>query len=51
MRQSLEELIAAVSSKGGTTIAALESFRKDDFEGSVERAVDAAVRRAGELSE
>ena len=49
--KSLEELIAAVSSKGGTTIAALDSFRKDDFEGSVERAVDAAVRRAGELSE
>lgn len=49
--KSLEELIAAVSSKGGTTIAALDSFRKDDFEGIVERAVDAAVRRAGELSE
>ena len=49
--KSLEELIAAVSSKGGTTIAALESFRKDDFEGSVSRAVAAAVRRAGELSE
>lgn len=49
--RTLEELIAAVSSKGGTTVAALESFRKDDFEGSVLRAVDAAVRRAEELSE
>ena len=49
--KSLEELIAAVSSKGGTTIAALDSFRKDDFEGSVSRAVEAAVRRAKELSE
>lgn len=49
--KSLEALIQAVSSKGGTTVAALESFRKDDFEGSVLRAVDAAVRRAGELSE
>ena len=49
--KSLEELIAAVSSKGGTTVAALDSFRKDDFEGSVLRAVDAAVRRAKELSE
>lgn len=49
--KSLEELIAAVSSKGGTTVAALDSFRKDDFEGGVLRAVDAAVRRAKELSE
>lgn len=46
-----DELIAAVSSKGGTTIAALNSFEKDDFSGSVMRAVDAAVRRAEELSE
>ncbi len=49
--RSPDELIAAVSSKGGTTVAALESFRKDDFEGSVLRAVDAAVCRAKELSE
>ena len=49
--KSLEELIAAVSSKGGTTLAALDSFRRDDFTGCVRRAVDAAVRRAKELSE
>ncbi len=49
--RSPDELIAAVSSKGGTTVAALESFREDDFEGSVLRAVDAAVCRAKELSE
>ena len=48
---TLEELIEAVSSKGGTTVAALESFRKDDFAGAVSRAVAAAVRRAEELSE
>ena len=48
---SLEALIQAVSSKGGTTVAALDSFRRDDFEGSVLRAVDAAVRRAEELSQ
>ena len=48
---SLDELIAAVSSKGGTTLAALESFRKDGFEESVARAVDAAVKRSKELSE
>ena len=48
--KSLDELIAAVSSKGGTTVAALESFEKDGFERSVLHAVDAAARRAGELS-
>ncbi len=50
-QRSLSELIASVSSKGGTTVAALESFRKDDFEGSVSRAVKAAVKRAEELSQ
>lgn len=49
--RTLDELIGAVSSKGGTTVAALDSFAYDDFEGSVIRAVDAAVRRAEELSE
>lgn len=49
--RSLNELIAAVSSKGGTTVAALESFEKDDFGGAVSRAVKAAVKRAEELSE
>lgn len=48
--KSLQELIDAVSSKGGTTVAALGSFANDDFEGSVARAVDAAVKRAEELS-
>lgn len=48
--KDLRELIAAVSSKGGTTVAALESFTKDDFEGSVSRAVSAAAKRAEELS-
>ena len=47
---SPEALIAAVSSKGGTTVAALNSFEADDFMGSVKRAVDAAVRRSEELS-
>lgn len=49
--KSLDELIAAVSSKGGTTVAALESFARDDFRGSVARAVDACVKRAEELSQ
>ena len=48
---SLNELISAVSSKGGTTVAALDSFRKDEFQDIVERAVAAAVKRAKELSQ
>lgn len=48
--KSLQELIAAVSSKGGTTVAALGSLEKDDFTGAVSRAVSAAVKRAEELS-
>lgn len=48
--KSLSELIDAVSSKGGTTVAALDSFRRDDFAGSISRAVTAAVNRAEELS-
>ena len=49
--KTLDELIAAVSSKGGTTIAALQSFQKDNFEQSIARAVAAAAKRAEELSE
>lgn len=48
--KDLQELIDAVSSKGGTTVAALESFAGDDFTGSVARAVEAAKKRAEELS-
>lgn len=49
--KSLDDLIAAVSSRGGTTVAALDSFRSDGFEESVMRAVHAAAERARELSE
>lgn len=49
--KTLDELIAAVSSKGGTTVAALQSFQNDRFEQSISRAVAAAAKRAGELSE
>lgn len=49
--KSYDELIAAVSSKGGTTVAALSSFEADGFEKSISRAVSAAVKRAKELSE
>ena len=49
--KTLDELIGAVCSKGGTTIQAVESFRRDDFCGMIDRAVSACVRRAEELSE
>lgn len=49
--KSLDELIGAVSSKGGTTVAALNSFADDGFEDIVGRAVSAAVRRAEELAQ
>ncbi|MBB3227350.1 pyrroline-5-carboxylate reductase [Luteibacter sp. Sphag1AF] len=39
-----------VTSPGGTTQAALESFAADGFNAMVARAVDAARRRGGELS-
>lgn len=48
---SFEESIAAVTSKGGTTAAALACFERDGFAGIVESAVSAAVRRAEELSD
>lgn len=47
---SLTRLIQSVCSKGGTTIEAVKSFENDDFTGSIERAVDACVKRSKELS-
>jgi len=44
------ELRRAVSSPGGTTLAALDEFEKADFTGLVNRAVEAARLRAGELA-
>ncbi len=49
--KSLNDLILAVCSKGGTTIQAVESFRADDLYGTIDRAVTACVQRAEELSE
>ena len=42
---------AAVTSKGGTTEAALDSFASADFKGIVQQAVAAATRRGAELGE
>jgi pyrroline-5-carboxylate reductase len=44
------ELRQAVTSPGGTTQAALESFAAEDFPGLVLNAVEAALRRAEELA-
>lgn len=47
--QSPQEVVAAVSSPGGTTVAAREALGAGDFAEVVRRAVDAAVMRAREL--
>jgi pyrroline-5-carboxylate reductase len=44
------ELRVAVTSPGGTTQAALESFEAQDLSGLMARAVAAAYRRAEELA-
>jgi pyrroline-5-carboxylate reductase len=48
---SLTLLRERVTSKGGTTAAALESFDADGMRGAIERGVGAAVRRGRELGE
>ncbi len=47
---SIETLINNVTSPNGTTLAALNSFERDDFCGTVERAMDACTKRADEIS-
>ncbi len=47
---SPEELRDAVTSKGGTTAAALEVFKQADLRGAVQAAVKAACARSAELS-
>lgn len=44
-----DELIAKVSSKGGTTIAALEKLREHGFTEAVQDAMEACTKRAEEL--
>ncbi|MEZ4807852.1 MAG: pyrroline-5-carboxylate reductase [Flavobacteriales bacterium] len=45
-----EQLIRAVMSKGGTTEAAFRVFAQEDLAGTLQRAINAASQRAGELS-
>lgn len=47
---SIEELIQMVSSKGGTTIAGLESFKESNLQAVVQEACKKCVKRAYELS-
>ncbi len=48
--KGLGDLIAAVTSKGGTTEAALSSLREDNWNGILEQALVKAKQRAVELS-
>ena len=48
--KSLQDLIKAVCSKGGTTIEAMNVFEKENFKGIVREAVKACVKRSKELS-
>jgi pyrroline-5-carboxylate reductase len=48
--KNLDQLIATVASKGGTTEAALETFRKNQFEETIIEALKNAEQRAKALS-
>ena len=47
----VEQLRARVTSKGGTTAAAIASFEHDDFHNNVSKALQAAYNRSRELAE
>ena len=47
--KTLEELIASVCSKGGTTIEAMNVFNQNGLEKTVDEAVGACIKRAEEL--
>jgi len=49
--KDLDTLINNVASPNGTTLAALNSFKNDDFVGAIERAMDACTKRANEITE
>ena len=48
--QPISDLLMQVCSKGGATIEAVKVFEENDFRGVVDKAVDACVNRAKELS-
>ena len=47
--QSIEELINAVCSKGGTTIEAIKVFKENNINEITKKAIDACINRALEL--
>ena len=47
--KSIEELINAVCSKGGTTIEAMKSFENDNLLKITEKAVESCIKRSKEL--
>ena len=49
--KSLEQLITAVCSKGGTTIEAIKTYEESGLTSITSNAVDACVKRAKELEE
>lgn len=49
--KSIEQLIAAVCSKGGTTIEAVKVFEENNVYSIIDCAIDACVKRAAELEE
>ncbi|TQV74061.1 pyrroline-5-carboxylate reductase [Aliikangiella marina] len=49
--KSLEQLRKEVTSPGGTTAAAIASFKSNEFEDIVRKAVDASIQRGKELGQ
>lgn len=49
--ESMQALIGQITSKGGTTFEAMQSFEKDDFAAIIEQAVQRCYQRAIELGE
>ena len=47
--KSLDELIAAVCSKGGTTIEAVKVFEQENLNIITDKAIDACIKRSIEL--
>ena len=47
--KSLDDLITAVCSKGGTTIEAINVYNQNNINGITDKAIDACVKRAFEL--
>ncbi len=48
--EDIETLINNVASPNGTTLAALNSFKDDDFSGAIDRAMNACTKRANEIT-